>query len=368
MAGDCGCRKCRHTLPDKPKACKPFSICVGNHSLIWDGSCASIVPRTYTIPDGTFTSITFKDGCIIGVGEAPIPVYTPQACCDGDNANGEAGGNDIKILATPGNLITMQGDYLKVEPSWSSTNSFYVSGFGTADSPWKGTVKVSPSSTNRLSVNNDGLLVEAEFTTTDNVEVTGKGTKANPWKFTVKGADAKLPEVNGSTYVGNGFDIDKEGRVKNFANDIKFPTNLRFDSEAFSINYTGTETVVSVNNAELAKSVSIATGFGISGNGTAASPLSLEKTESVWSDILTTIYTTPKLKTQFNNIVDKSVNIDDSFVNKFADSASNNVQARNKIVSDVTLTKATVLAILDTIHESAELRTKLRKIFNDEEY
>lgn len=368
MAGDCGCRKCKHTLPDKPKVCKPFSICVGNHSLIWDGSCASVVPRTYTIPDGTFTSITFKDGCIVGVGEAPIPVYTPQACCDGDSTNGEAGGNDVKILAIPGNLIAMQGEYLKVEPSWLSTNSFSVSGFGTADSPWKGAVKVSPSSTNRLVANSDGLLVEAEFTTTDNVEVTGKGTKANPWKFTVKGADAKLPEVNGSTYVGNGFDIDKEGRVKNFSNDIKFPTNLRFDSEAFSINYTGTETVVSVNSAELAKSVSIATGFGISGNGTADSPLALSKTQSVWGDILTTISTTPALKTQFNNIVDKSVNIDDNFVNTFADSASNNVQARNKIVADVTLTKATVLAILDTIHESAELRTKLRKIFNDEEY
>lgn len=368
MAGDCGCRKCKHTLPVKPKACKSFSICVGNHSLIWDGSCASIIPRAYAIPDGTFTSITFKDGCIVGVGEAPIPVYTPQACCDGDNTNGEASGNSVKVLEIPGNLLTIQGEYLKVEPSWSLTNSFSVTGFGTPDSPWKGAVRVSPSSTNRLVVNNDGLLVEAEFETTNNVEVTGKGTKANPWKFTVKGADAKLPDINGSTYTGNGFEIDKEGRIRNFTTDIKFPTNLRFDSDAFSINYTGAETVVSINNAELAKSVSIATGFGISGNGTATNPLSLSKTKAVWGDILTTIETTPELKTQFNNIVDKSIDIDDNFVSTFADSANNNISAKNKIVADVTLTKATVLAILDTIHESVELRTKLRKIFNNEEY
>ena len=80
------CKPCRNTTVDKPKACKTFSICVGNKSLVYDGKCLSLLNRKNPIPAGTYTSITLdENGCIIEAGTAPLPQYTPQACCEHDD-------------------------------------------------------------------------------------------------------------------------------------------------------------------------------------------------------------------------------------------------------------------------------------------
>lgn len=80
------CKPCKNTTVDKPKACKSFSICVGNKSLVYDGKCLFLLNRKNPIPAGTYTSITLdENGCIIEAGTAPLPQYTPQACCEHDD-------------------------------------------------------------------------------------------------------------------------------------------------------------------------------------------------------------------------------------------------------------------------------------------
>jgi hypothetical protein len=62
-------------------------MCIGNKQLAYDGRCLSLLNRKNPIPAGTYTSITLdENGCIIEAGTAPLPQYTPQACCEHDDA------------------------------------------------------------------------------------------------------------------------------------------------------------------------------------------------------------------------------------------------------------------------------------------
>lgn len=40
------------------------------------------------LPDGTYTSFTIQNGCVVGVGDAPLPIYKPSECCDDGEPNG----------------------------------------------------------------------------------------------------------------------------------------------------------------------------------------------------------------------------------------------------------------------------------------
>ena len=71
---NCGCKPCSKEMPASKTKCKQFSLCVGNKSLHYDGNCLFVTDRKYKIPDGTYTSITFKNGCITGVDKAPLPI------------------------------------------------------------------------------------------------------------------------------------------------------------------------------------------------------------------------------------------------------------------------------------------------------
>ena len=336
---NCGCKPCKTEIPKKTKTCKPFSICVGNHSLIWDGSCASIVKRKYQIPNGTFTSVTFEDGCIVGVGQAPIPQYTPQACCDGDtveqvggtqdltrakgvnnlvtitngaisvepmwDANGNIkvegnGTQDLTRAKGVNNLVTITNGAISVEPMWDANSNIKVEGNGTQDKPWKPSVRISSKTGNTLKMENDGLFANLFFKTTDTVTVTGKGTSLEPYRLDVKGAEAKLAEINKEEVEGNGFTIDKQGRIKADP-DLSLVTNLEFDIDAFTVMNAGTKTLVVVDEQKLKTGSSIKTGDGITGNGTTGNELKLDLTEAVVDKMLDVINNsatlTQKLKT-----------------------------------------------------------------------
>lgn len=299
---NCGCKPCKTEIPKKTKTCKPFSICVGNHSLIWDGSCASIVERKYQIPNGTFTSITFQDGCIVGVGHAPVPEYTPQACCDGEVT--QAGGTTQDITRAKGvnNLVSIQNGAISVEPVWDANGNIRVTGNGTADRPWKPEVRVSSKANNTLKMEKDGLFANLFFKTTDTVEVSGNGTSANPYQLDVKGAEAKLPEINKEEVDGNGFTIDKQGLVKADP-DLAIVTNLEFDSDAFTVMNAGTKTLVVVDEQKLKTGSSIKTGDGITGNGTTGNELKLDLTEAVVDKMLDVINNSAALKQKLKTIL-----------------------------------------------------------------
>ena len=297
---NCGCKPCKTEIPKKTKTCKPFQICVGNHSLVWDGSCASIVKRKYQIPNGTFTSVTFEDGCIVGVGQAPIPQYTPQACCDGDTVEQVGGTQGLTRAKGVNNLVTITNGAISVEPMWDANSNIKVEGNGTQDKPWKPSVRISAKTGNTLKMENDGLFANLFFKTTDTVTVTGKGTSLEPYRLDVKGAEAKLAEINKAEVEGNGFTIDKQGRIKADP-DLSLVTNLEFDIDAFTVMNAGTKTLVVVDEQKLKTGSSIQTGDGITGNGTTGNELKLDLTEAVVDKMLDVINNsatlTQKLKT-----------------------------------------------------------------------
>lgn len=300
--GNCGCKPCKTEIPKKTKTCKPFSICVGNHSLVWDGNCASIVKRKFQIPNGTFTSITFQDGCIVGVGQTPILEYTPQACCGGDETTQTGSTQEITRAKGVNNLVFIQNGAISVEPMWDANGNVKVTGNGTADKPWKPEVRVSSKANNTLKMEKDGLFANLFFKTTETVEVTGNGTATKPYKLDVKGAEAKLLEINKEEVEGNGFTIDKYGRVKADA-DLSIVTNLEFDSEAFTVMNAGVKTVVSVDEQKLKTGSSIKTSDGIKGNGTTGNELKLDLTESVVDKMLDVINNSATLKQKLKTIL-----------------------------------------------------------------
>ena len=297
---NCGCKPCKTEIPKKPK--KPFQICVGNHSLIWDGSCASIVKRKYQIPNGTYTSVTFEDGCIVGVGQAPIPQYTPQACCDGETVEQVGGTQDLTRAKGVNNLVTITNGAISVEPMWDANGNIKVEGNGTLDKPWKPSVRISSKTGNTLKMETDGLFANLFFKTTDTVTVTGKGTSLEPYQLDVKGAEAKLAEINKEEVEGNGFTIDKQGRIKADP-DLAIVTNLEFDSDAFTVMNAGTKTLVVVDEQKLKTGSSIQTGDGITGNGTTGNELKLDLTEAVVDKMLDVINNSATLKQKLKTIL-----------------------------------------------------------------
>lgn len=301
---NCGCKPCSKPLPKKTKACKPFTICVGNYSLIWDGECASIQERTYQIPDGTYTSITFQDGCIVGVGQAPIPQYTPQQCCDvGEPAGNSQVGTTVSTGNVRGNLAIVQNGTITVAPNWDINGNIKVTGFGTADNPWKPSLRISGKQGNTLVEETDGLFANLFFKTTETVSVTGKGTKAEPYALDVKSAEVKLPSINKVEIEGNGFTIDEYGRWKADEN-LKVITNLKFDHPAFSVIDQGISTLIAVNTPLLRNGVELQVGDGLSGKGVTDDPIKFDLTDDLVGKILDVVQNSDTLKQRLKMILE----------------------------------------------------------------
>ena len=246
---NCGCKPCSKELPDAKRKCKEFSLCVGNKSLQYDGNCLYVTDRKFKIPNGTYTSITFQEGCIVGVGTAPLPVYTPQACCDGDVVTNVVQTEALTTSDEVGNLAKIENNKLIVNPAWKNSDTVTVGGNGTTDKPWKASVRLDPTH-NRISASTKGLKVELEFADSDTVSIEGTGAKDSPYKFNVNTIRASLPEINAQEVVGNGFTITKTGLIKADQN-LKIVTNLEFASEAFTVIDTGVSTQVVVNEPKL---------------------------------------------------------------------------------------------------------------------
>ena len=226
---NCGCKPCSKELPDAKRKCKEFSLCVGNKSLHYDGNCLYVTDRKFKIPNGTYTSITFQEGCIVDVGEAPLPVYTPQACCDGEVPTNTVQVEPLTTSGEVGNLAKIENNKLTVNPAWKNTDTITVGGNGTTDKPWKASVRLDPTH-NRISE-------------------SAKGLKVN-----VNTIRASLPDINAQEVVGNGFTITKTGLVKADPN-LNIVTNLEFMSDAFTVINTGASTQVVVNEPKLRSGV-----------------------------------------------------------------------------------------------------------------
>lgn len=300
---NCGCKPCSKPIPTKSRKCKPFSICVGNKSLIYDGECLSVTARKYQIPNGTYTSITFEDGCIVDVGTAPIPAYTPQACCDGEEKPVEIGSSG-SVSAGKGkkNLVVLNGNSITVEPQWGNSNTISLTGDGTAGKPWKQEVKLSTATGNKLTKKNDGLYAGIKFGTSDGVTITGEGTEESPYKFAVKSPNAKLAEINKEELDGNGFSIDKQGLV-HLDGDVSFVTNLEFSSDAFQVVNAGVKTQVIVDEQKLKTGSSLVVEGPIKGKGITGDPLKIEWSEQTLTAMLDEVGKSETLKRKLKQML-----------------------------------------------------------------
>jgi hypothetical protein len=118
----------------KTSPCKPFSVCVGNYTLSFDGACFQLAARKWLVPDGTYSAIQFQDGCVVGVGQVPVPSYTPPACCSQDSGGGTP---TINVPVSPDscNLTAMGPAGLQTFLNVAPGSGVSVTGCGTTGNP-----------------------------------------------------------------------------------------------------------------------------------------------------------------------------------------------------------------------------------------
>lgn len=83
------CRDCSKQEEKKP--CKEASFCTLTKTVTIKPDGCVVIEERLAIPDGTYTSFTVKNGCIVAVGQASLPIYTPSVC--GQGGSGGGGGN-----------------------------------------------------------------------------------------------------------------------------------------------------------------------------------------------------------------------------------------------------------------------------------
>lgn len=196
------CKKpkpCEPKETPKPQPCSPaFNLCVGDRTLKWDGFCPTI-ERTRHTPDGTYTSVTVVDGCIVGYGYSDEATYTPPYC-------------------NPNPTSCQQGAV--------TTNATYT---------------ISPNNDNSIVQSASGLFARTFVQGKGNIAVSGKGTAQNPYMVSFNGNSEKTAVVGengithhdsgGVTYVGllptgvqkgmyNGFSINEYGQIIGFSDAV----------------------------------------------------------------------------------------------------------------------------------------------------
>lgn len=306
--GNCNCKPCKNNTPTKTKRGKPFSICTGNKTLIYDGNVLSVVDRKFKIPDGTYTSITFQSGCITGVGQAPLPQYTPVLCCDKNNEGGTDNTantgttTELSVSNETGNIASISHGKLTVKPIFNATKTTKVSGSGVASSPYKVDVKVDTDTKNLLKETDKGLNAKLHTKNTTKISLSGDGTGDNPLSATLSSTILNLPEVNKDVVSGEGYEVSKTGLVK-LDPDTKFITKIKFDNEAFTVMDAGESLLVSIDDTKFKTGTSIQVADGIKGKGTSSDPLKVELTKDNVKKLLDLIKSDQELKQKLKAVI-----------------------------------------------------------------
>jgi hypothetical protein len=108
-------------------------VCVGNYTLCYDGTCCQLAARKWRIPDGVYSAIQLQDGCIVGVGQVPVPSYTPPPCCDQESGGDPPTG--VPVSPDACNLTAMGPAGLQTFLTVAPGSGVTVSGCGTTGDP-----------------------------------------------------------------------------------------------------------------------------------------------------------------------------------------------------------------------------------------
>lgn len=185
------CKKpkpCEPTPTPKPEPCSPaFALCVGDRTLKWDGFCPT-VERSQHTPDGTYTSVTVVDGCIVGYGHADEATYTPPYCnpnpthCQESSAGGTT---DIKISTNPDNTLTQTSGGLLARSYVQGGDGVTVGGTGTVTNPYTISLSQSANTGNTVTVvGRNGLISETANTGVTYVGLQESGVKTGVYDIT----------------------------------------------------------------------------------------------------------------------------------------------------------------------------------------
>lgn len=198
-------------LPDPKKNCPPvdpvdppvvyegFSLCVGNKTLTYDGKGFVVTDRTFQIPDGTYSKITYSGGCVVGVGQAGVAAYTPNACCAEGTSGGDNGsgiGPDVVVDPSANNWLTNGAAGLLVAPNIVAGSGIDIVGQGTPANPLEISFSETP---------HDGSI-SAQTLTPDQLTVSGDGRTGTPLQISFKAIG-----MGSGTY--GGFGVNAFGQV-----------------------------------------------------------------------------------------------------------------------------------------------------------
>jgi hypothetical protein len=125
---------CEEKVVDAPpRSNSPFSVCFGTNTLHYDGRNLTL-ERGVSIPDGTYTAVVVRNGCIVEGSQAPVPEYTPPPCveppspCDGS-------GTDVVVSPLAGNLTRLMPSGLFTQDNIIGAGGVSVTGTGTPGDP-----------------------------------------------------------------------------------------------------------------------------------------------------------------------------------------------------------------------------------------
>lgn len=163
------CPKPDTTTDTTPQATPAFSVCIADYTLHWDGTHATL-ERTRVTTDGTYGSITLRDGCVVGYGDCEIPTYTPPYCNPNPAPCGDGAGGATGATAT-----------------------------------------VSPRAGNQLATDDYGLYAKAYVQGGTGVTVTGHGTQSSPYMVSM--AENTGGPTDGKIVGQGGISVEQRGGV-----------------------------------------------------------------------------------------------------------------------------------------------------------
>ena len=259
---DLECKKPKLCEPEPapaPVPCSPaFDLCVGDHTLHWDGFCPTVERPRHT-PDGTYTSVTVVDGCIVGYGYAEEAIYTPPYCNPNPahcQETGAGGTTAVTVSPSTDNTLVLTSGGLFARTYVQDGTGITVGGTGTVNNPY--TVSLSTSTTTGGTVavvGRNGVVSETTQTGVTYVGLEESGVKTGVYditdQFTVDRFGriiSVVPRQDPLVTAGSGLEAVNQGDSV----QIGHPTNNIDNSMvlgAYVVGVTDTGHITSTNRA-----------------------------------------------------------------------------------------------------------------------